>query len=69
MMWLKACPRCRGDLFLDGDAYGEFVSCIQCGHMLDKTQENSLIRATAENPPREIAVARRAMPEAAKSAA
>ncbi len=36
MMWLKACPRCRGDLFLDSDYYGPSVSCIQCGHILQE---------------------------------
>ena len=29
----KACPRCNGDLMLDGDDRdgGEFSTCIQCG--------------------------------------
>jgi hypothetical protein len=36
MIWLKSCPRCRGDLFMDSDYYGRFVSCIQCGATLDK---------------------------------
>lgn len=48
MMWLEACPRCRGDLFLDSDAYGRFVSCIQCGNILDKSQERALFRLTAQ---------------------
>lgn len=70
MMWLKACPRCRGDLFLDGDAYGQFVSCIQCGHMLDKAQENTLMRATAPNTSGSISVAiPAARAEAVKTAA
>jgi len=36
MMWLKACPLCRGDLILDSDYYGPSVSCIQCGHTLQE---------------------------------
>jgi hypothetical protein len=40
MMWLKSCPRCRGDLMLDSDYYGHYVSCIQCGASLDKSQQN-----------------------------
>jgi len=36
MMWLKACPRCRGDMVMDSDYYGPSVSCIQCGYTLDK---------------------------------
>ena len=35
MVWLKACPRCKGDLFLDEDHYGKFKSCAQCGYMRD----------------------------------
>ncbi len=36
MMWLKACPRCRGDLFLDSDYYGPSANCIQCGYTLQE---------------------------------
>ena len=35
MVWLKECPRCQGDLFLDQDFYGKFKTCIQCGYMRD----------------------------------
>ncbi len=42
MMWLKSCPRCRGDLVLDSDYYGNYVSCIQCGASLDKSQKTIL---------------------------
>jgi hypothetical protein len=42
MMWLKSCPRCRGDLVLDSDYYGQYVSCIQCGASLDKSQQGIL---------------------------
>ena len=38
MIWLKACPKCRGDMVLDTDYYGHYVSCIQCGNSLDKAQ-------------------------------
>jgi hypothetical protein len=37
MVWLKACPRCKGDLFLDEDHYGKYKSCIQCGYIKDLT--------------------------------
>ena len=30
-LWLKRCRRCGGDLFLEQDAYGTYVSCLQCG--------------------------------------
>ena len=35
MLILKACPRCRGDLYFDRDFYGQYKQCIQCGHMED----------------------------------
>ena len=31
MMWLKACPRCKGDLYQETDRFGRYVSCAQCG--------------------------------------
>ncbi|MFH1560347.1 MAG: hypothetical protein ABID84_02915 [Chloroflexota bacterium] len=34
-MLLKGCPRCRGDLHMDRDFYGEYRKCIQCGYMED----------------------------------
>lgn len=42
MMWLGACPRCRGDLHLELDHFGEFISCLQCGAILNESQEGSL---------------------------
>ena len=42
MMWLKSCPRCRGDLILDSDYYGNYVSCIRCGASLDRSEQTTL---------------------------
>lgn len=42
MMWLGSCPRCRGDLHLELDHFGEFISCLQCGTILNDSQEGSL---------------------------
>jgi hypothetical protein len=50
MMWLGSCPRCRGDLHLEIDHFGEFISCLQCGTILNESQEGSL---------RALAIARR----------
>lgn len=44
MMWRKSCPRCRGDLVLDSDYYGQYVSCIQCGNILNDRQHRSLLQ-------------------------
>ena len=35
MLELKACVRCRGDMHLTGDLYGEYKQCLQCGHVVD----------------------------------
>ena len=35
MIFFKACPKCHGDLTMGRDAYGSFISCLQCGFMRD----------------------------------
>ena len=35
MVYLKSCPKCLGDLTMGRDAYGTFISCLQCGFMRD----------------------------------
>lgn len=35
MLYFKACPRCKGDVHRDRDVYGEYLKCLQCGHMVD----------------------------------
>lgn len=35
MFFLKACPKCHGDLYLDSDSYGTFIECLQCGLLRD----------------------------------
>ena len=32
VFWMKACPRCKGNLFLDQDASNRDVVCLQCGY-------------------------------------
>ena len=32
----KGCKRCGGDLFLERDSEGLYVSCLQCGAILMK---------------------------------
>jgi hypothetical protein len=46
-MWLKACPRCRGDLYEEPTVgatslVGRYVSCLQCGYLLAETEERAL---------------------------
>lgn len=35
MIYLKGCPRCHGDLYLDRDSNGPFRQCLQCGYIKD----------------------------------
>ena len=46
-MWLKACPRCRGDLIRQDDLDGPYVGCLQCGHVLRPSEEQRLVGALA----------------------
>ncbi len=39
MFWLKACPRCHGDLYNNTDEYGSYVACLQCSHYLTEAEE------------------------------
>lgn len=47
MMWLKACPRCAGDLLLQSDFYGSNVACLQCGYILRSDEDQRLKGALA----------------------
>lgn len=46
MFWLKACPKCQGDLRDIHDVGYKYVSCLQCGSVLTVEQERALPRAT-----------------------
>jgi ribosomal protein S27AE len=35
MIKYKACPRCRGDLYLAEDIFGNYFTCFQCGYLQD----------------------------------
>lgn len=42
MVYLKACPRCRGDLFTERDHRDRYIICLQCGHILSVMEELAL---------------------------
>lgn len=42
--WLRACPKCHGDLEMKRDVTGPFVECMQCGGELSPIQQNFLTR-------------------------
>jgi predicted nucleic-acid-binding Zn-ribbon protein len=56
MMWLKGCPKCRGDLY-EEPAIGahsvavRYVSCLQCGYMLTDQEEMALRRIQPRRSP------------------
>jgi hypothetical protein len=33
--FFKACPKCKGDMYLDSDAYGAYRKCLQCGRIFE----------------------------------
>ena len=35
MLRFKACPKCRGDMSPGEDQYGKYLSCFQCGLLLE----------------------------------
>ena len=39
MLYLKACPRCRGDVKYERDVYGPYLECLQCGFLLSSKSE------------------------------
>ncbi len=57
MIKLKACPKCHGDLYLERDQYGRYMSCLQCGylrellgHLPEKLPGISLSEQTRQTP-------------------
>jgi hypothetical protein len=40
--WLKMCPKCHGDLYLDEAWFGRSLTCLQCGRSLSQTQVTAL---------------------------
>jgi DNA-directed RNA polymerase subunit RPC12/RpoP len=48
MIWYKTCTRCGGDVTHESDIHGEFISCMQCGSILNDQQERALLGSTKE---------------------
>ena len=53
MMLLKGCHRCRGDLRINKDIYGEYKQCVQCGYM--EGIEPRAVPLTAARPEKKAA--------------
>jgi len=46
-MLFKACPRCKGDMHVNRDIYGDYKECLYCGFMEDIPNEDALLAAPA----------------------
>ena len=57
MFWLKACPKCHGDLHDIRDVGDQYIACLQCGRVLTADQERVLPRATLRPLPRATRIA------------
>ena len=58
MIKFKECPRCQGDLYLAEDAFGRYLSCMQCGYLRDLEQparDSELVAATPRQAAQEAA--------------
>ncbi|MBI4499128.1 MAG: hypothetical protein HY689_14660 [Chloroflexi bacterium] len=55
MLWLKACPKCGGDLTLERSLWERTISCLQCGRMLRPDEEAQLGIPKEERWPRRAA--------------
>ena len=55
-LYLKACPRCRGDVKYERDVYGRYLECLQCGFLLSSKSEDA--KASSEKSTGEKAVGR-----------
>ena len=49
MFWLKSCSRCEGDLYMDDDTYGTYISCVQCSRYLTEEEQGQFL-GTARAP-------------------
>jgi hypothetical protein len=54
--WFKECPKCHGDLRQESNAFGKYITCMQCGYMLKATEEvllklNGTLRRAAQEQP------------------
>ena len=41
MVFYRSCPKCRGDMHIREDVYGDFRECIQCGLLQDLSEQSS----------------------------
>ena len=51
MFIFRACSRCRGDIYLDRDIYGDYKKCMQCGLMqyIENRDRAKILKAATVN--------------------
>jgi hypothetical protein len=52
-LWLKGCPKCKGDLYSDRDIMGYYRQCLQCGYTFYEQRRRRLrppVPAPASDP-------------------
>ncbi|MCX6013180.1 MAG: hypothetical protein NTV30_07190 [Chloroflexi bacterium] len=42
----KACPKCKGDMFIEKDMFGWYEQCLQCGYLHDLDNEGNKEKIT-----------------------
>ena len=49
MLYFKSCPRCKGDMYVNHDLYGDYKECLQCGRTeeIEKTDAMTAMMAAA----------------------
>jgi len=52
MLYLKACPRCHGDIRFAIDADGPFVQCLQCGFTVTSAHRDLIAARTPAKLPK-----------------
>ncbi|MBI4338978.1 MAG: hypothetical protein HY680_03395 [Chloroflexi bacterium] len=55
MIWLRGCPKCRGELADEKDAFGYYIYCLQCGYQLSEVQIGKLWTFTLNRRARQSA--------------
>ncbi len=59
MLYLKACPRCRGDVQFVNDIDGPFLGCLQCGFRVTSGHREIIAGLASKKPARAARVRER----------
>ena len=53
---LKGCKRCGGNLTLERDVYGVYVSCLQCGAVYETQEVRDIRRSNYRLPEKVLSI-------------